>query len=40
LLTSLARFSARLPVVERVRTQGLPGILQLLAADRRFGFDV
>jgi len=26
--------------VERVRTQGLPGILQLLAADRRFGFDV
>jgi hypothetical protein len=63
LLTSLARFSARLRVVERVRTeglrahqartwgpalvfgrlwdqQGLPDILQRLAAGRRFTFGV
>jgi hypothetical protein len=63
LLTSLARFSERLRVVERVRTeglqahqartwgpalvfgrlweeQGLPAILQRLAADRRFTFNV
>lgn len=63
LLTSLARFSARLRVVEQVRTeglrahqartwgpalvfgrlwdqQGLPDILQRLAAGRRFTFDV
>lgn len=63
LLTSLARFSERLRVVERIRTeglqahqartwgpalvfgrlweqQGLPTILQKLAAERRFTFDV